>query len=178
LDILAHGLWPGIEALSRRRVIAARSKIAVVALAVLPDIVHIVPPAVAAISGAMPWSTVWTYAAAAPGTEPAMPALVALLSHHLHCIMHSVVVLGAATLVTSLLAPSVSLALLGWWLHYYVVPIFYPLTYWGLNGIAWNQPWFMVVNYASVVVALIFITKSRRASQEETATGPMQRARF
>lgn len=176
MDILAHGLWAGIgiEALSRRRAITARSKIAIVALAVLPDIVHMVPTVVAAILGSMPWSTVWTYATAAPGTEPVMPAFVALLSHQLHCIMHSAVVLGAVTLVASLLAPAASLALLGWWLHividvfthstdYYVVPILYPFTYWGFNGIAWNRPWFMVLNYASMVVTLMFLTMSRRA---------------
>ncbi len=49
--------------------------------------------------------------------------------------------------------------LLGWRSHividvfthsadYYAAPVLYPITECGFNGIAWNTPWFMGLNYA------------------------------
>ena len=39
------------------------------------------------------------YATASPGTEPALSPLIALLMHHLHCVMHRAVIAAAITLL-------------------------------------------------------------------------------
>ena len=51
------------------------------------------------LSGTNALQFVVAYSAATPGAEPALPPLVYDLTHHLHCAMHSVVVLGAVTFV-------------------------------------------------------------------------------
>ena len=53
--------------------------------------------------------------------------------------------------------------LLGWWSHilidifshsadYYAVPVLYPITMRGFDGVAWNTPWFMALNYLALAV--------------------------
>ena len=112
------------------------------------------------------------YAIAMPGQEPLLPPTVQLLSHHLHCAMHSVLLAGAVTLVCYALTRSLWVPLLGWWLHividvfthsadYYPVAVLYPIAQGGFDGIAWNTPWFMALNYIVLgVVGLWLILKS------------------
>jgi len=58
------------------------------------------------------------------------------------------------------------LPLLGWWSHiiinvfthskdYYPAPVLYPITYRGFDGIAWNTPIFMLLNY--LLLAAIYV---------------------
>ncbi len=60
------------------------------------------------------------------------------------------------------------LPLLGWWSHvlidvfthsadFYPSPVFYPVTYWGFDGVAWNTPWFMIINYLVMLSVAIVI---------------------
>ena len=64
--------------------------------------------------------------------------------------------------------------LAGWWSHividffthsadYYSVPVLYPFTYWGFDGLAWNTPWFLALNYAvlSLCIAALALTRRR-----------------
>jgi hypothetical protein len=177
MDILAHGLWvaAGAEWLRRKKRLTKRGVWGAVALSVLPDLVQIVPVALWAASTG-DGSALLAYIVAAPGEEPPMPPLVAALAHHLHCIMHSVIIAGAATLAAWAVSKRFPLVLLGWWAHialdvpthssdYYVVPIFYPLTYRGFSGIAWTTPWFFVVNYALLVAVLAWLYRTRRTGQ-------------
>jgi hypothetical protein len=64
--------------------------------------------------------------------------------------------------------------LLGWWSHividvfthsadYYASPVLYPITQRGFDGIAWNTPWFMVLNYSVLaVLALLIVSTAKR----------------
>ena len=119
------------------------------------------------------------YATALPGAGPALPPWVALWSHHLHCTLHSAVV---AFVVTLLLVPALVvrghrwpglwLPLLAWWGHilidvpthsadFYPVPVLYPLTMRGFDGLAWNTPWFMALNYAALAATGLWLWRSR-----------------
>jgi hypothetical protein len=96
MDILAHTLWAGagVTLLRRRVQVAPRTAALTVGLAALPDLLHLLPIVGGWLVGSGSFEVLRAYAIAVPGQEPAMPAVVTLLSHHLHCIAHSAVVAG------------------------------------------------------------------------------------
>ena len=174
MDILAHGLWAGVGAVAlQRRLRLTRSTVAVtVGMALLPDVVHLLPSLGWALFGDGSYAALRAYALALPGQEPVVPPLIGLLTHNLHCILHSAVVAAAATLLLWAMLRRFWIPLLGWWSHividvfthsadFYPSPVFYPFTQWGFDGLAWNTPWFMVVNYAALGVALVCLVRFR-----------------
>ncbi|MCW5661887.1 MAG: metal-dependent hydrolase [Burkholderiaceae bacterium] len=174
MDILAHGLWAGLGATFARRYrpVPARTAAAVVALAVLPDLAQLLPLLGLAVARG-DFHVLYAYATALPGGEPALPPAVALWSHHLHCVLHSAVMAAAVTALAWALMRTLWLPLLGWWSHividvfthsaeFYPSPVLYPFTYWGFDGLAWNTPWFMVLNYAAIAAALVWWLVVRR----------------
>ena len=177
MDILAHALWAGAAAVAVQQSVGLdrRSVAATVVLAVLPDVMHLLPILAWVVFGDGPVATLQAYAFPTPGQEPVLPAMVQLLSHHLHCTAHSLVVAGAVTLLIGVLLRRWWWPLMGWWLHilldipthsadYYPVPALYPFTMSGIDGIAWNTPWFMIANYAALAgVALWLALRRRRA---------------
>ena len=175
MDILAHGLWAGIgsAATARRWRWPRRGIAASMALAVLPDTVHMLPIVAWAPFGPDGIAAVWAYATALPGQEPAMPALVHLLAHHLHCVFHSAIVAGLCSLLVWRLWPAAWLPLLGWWSHvvidvfshssdFYPSPVLYPITQRGFDGLAWNTPGFQLLNYLALAAAALWLWRSRR----------------
>ena len=159
MDVLSHALWgaAAAEALRRRTGQSRNLVWAAAALAVAPDFVSIAPVLGWAIFHGDGLSLVSAYVTAHPGAEPALPSLTSALAHHMHCIAHSAVVAGFATLAVWWLGRGMLIALAGWWAHiavdipthsndYYAVPFLYPFTYWGFDGVAWTQPWVLVVN--------------------------------
>ncbi len=175
MDIVAHGLWAGaaVVALAPRRRPTRGVLGATVALGVLPDLVHMLPVVAWAIA-TRDASSAWQYAIATPGHGPAMPDLVQLLAHHLHCLLHSAVVAALVTVVVAWRWQRFWWPLLGWWLHividvfthsadFYPSPVFYPLTYWGFDGVAWNQPVFQLANYLALAGACgwLWVSRSR-----------------
>ena len=115
------------------------------------------------------------YAVAVPGEEPVLPAAVKGLSHNLHCIPHSAIVVAVVTLLVWWWRRSLWIPLLGWWSHvvidvlthsadYYPSPVLWPITREGFDGIAWNTPWFMALNYMALTALYFWIlTRWRRA---------------
>ena len=183
MDIVAHGLWAGVGvALARRhRPIPDRVAVSAVVMAVVPDLAQLLPLLVTALFAEGGWSVLRAYATALPGLEPAMPPLVAALTHHLHCTLHSAVVAGAVTLLVWRItrAAWVWYPLLGWWSHilidvfthstqFYPVPVFYPFTPWGFDGLAWNTPWFLAANYLAISLAWAGVLLTRTS----TGQGP------
>ncbi len=70
--------------------------------------------------------------------------------------------------------------LLGWWSHividvfthsadYYASPVLYPFTERGFDGIAWNTPWFMALNYLSLGAAVLWLVMTSRRSATRRA---------
>lgn len=178
MDILAHGLWAGVGlGLAQRRWhLTRRTMAATVAMAVLPDIVHLLPSFVWAAFGDGKFAAVRDYAIALPGQEPVVPHMVELLSHHLHCIWHSAVVAGVVTALLWGLRRSLWIPLLGWWSHividvfthsadFYPSPVLYPFTQWGFDGLAWNAPWFMLLNYITLAAVWAWLLRKRWAKR-------------
>jgi hypothetical protein len=173
MDIVAHGLWAGIGvALAQRRwPISPRTALTTVAMAALPDLAQLLPLlGRAAVSGEV--RVLRAYATALPGFEPALSPTVALWTHHLHCALHSAVVAALVTLLVWTATRSLWIPLLGWWSHividifthsaeFYPVPVFYPFTQRGFDGLAWNTPWFLAANYAAIALMLVLLAATR-----------------
>ena len=176
MDVLAHGVWAGIGvAVARRRwAISDREATATVALAVLPDLAQLLPLLGHALAGGGDGIRVLSaYATALPGHEPVLPPTVALWTHHLHCALHSAVVAGVVTALLWAMQRRLWIPLLGWWSHividvfthsasFYPVPVLYPFSQRGFDGVAWNAPWFMAANYVALVVTLLALLSRRR----------------
>jgi hypothetical protein len=175
MDIFAHGLWAGIGValVAPRWPMRRRTAVATVGMAMAPDLAQLVPLVVAALAGNGGWATLAAYANALPGMEPALPPRVALLTHHLHCMLHSAVVAAGVTLACWAWMRALWLPLLGWWSHividvfthskdFYPAPIFYPFTQWGFDGLAWNTPWFLLANHATIALVIAWLLWRRR----------------
>lgn len=174
MDILAHGMWAwaGGEVLRRHGYMTKRTHAAGVVLAMLPDVIQLIPVLFGVLIRQVSGSELVAYATANPGGEPILREWVSRSAHHLHCAMHSVLVLGALSLAAWRWRRSWLYPLLGWWLHiatdvpthsaaYYAVPIFYPVTYRGFDGFAWTSPWFIVLNYLALLAAGSWLYRTR-----------------
>ena len=182
MDIVAHTLWAGlgVAALRRHWPLPPRTVAATLAMAAVPDVLHLLPIMAWWALGSGEWAVVWAYAVAAPGKEPGLPATVDLLSRHLHCIMHSAIVAAAVTLVLWAVRRTLWIPLLGWWLHivsdvfthsadYYAVAVLYPFTERGFDGAAWNTPWMLALNYAAIVAAACWVWRPGKATPRESS---------
>jgi hypothetical protein len=180
MDIVAHAMWAGAGAvaLRRRAVIGRRTSVGIVALAVLPDLVPMLPVAAHALGGPDALGFLAAYASATPTTEPALPPAVAAWTHHLHCAAHSVLVVAAATALAAAWGIGRAFLLLGgWWSHvlidipthasdYYAARPFYPLSDFAVDGIAWTDPAMLAANYAALLVVYAWMLLPRRAIVE------------
>jgi hypothetical protein len=182
MDIVAHGLWVGIGlAAARRKHDISRSTVfATVGAAMAPDLIQLLPVLFAAVSHPDGIAVLRAYIMALPGFEPSLPPLVKLLTYNLHCLMHSAVVAAVVTAVAWWVTRSLWLPLLGWWSHividvfthsaeFYPVPVLYPFSQRGFDGIAWNEPWFLLANYAAIAVALAWLFATRRNGRQPLA---------
>ncbi|MEZ5644054.1 MAG: hypothetical protein R3E99_02630 [Burkholderiaceae bacterium] len=159
-----------------------------IAAALVPDLVHMLPVTWWALTDGA-WRDLIGYGLATPGQEPDMPLWVGLASHHLHCVFHSGLVAGTVHLlllwryraragdarVSDILPRFVAWPLYAWWSHilidvishsddFYPSPVLYPLTYAGLDGFAWNQPAFMVLNYLALGLTWAWLFRPGRPS--------------
>jgi LexA-binding, inner membrane-associated putative hydrolase len=174
MDIVAHTLWAAasVALLHRRRALPRRTVVATLGLAALPDVLHLVPVALWWLFADGTFAALRGYAIAVPGQEPGLPPLVQLWSHHLHCVMHSAPVAGLVTFIVWTARRAFWIPLLGWWSHividvfthsadYYAVPVLYPFTARGFDGIAWTTPWFMALNYLALAAAGVWLMLTR-----------------
>ena len=146
MDIVAHTLWAaaGATVLHRHHALSRRTVIATLVLAALPDVLHLLPIAGWWLFSDGTFADLRAYAVAVPGREPALPPLVQLWSHELHCVMHSAPIAGLFTAVVWAARRAFWIPLMGWWSHividvfthsadYYAVPVLYPFTGWLLS---------------------------------------------
>lgn len=117
-----------------------------------------------------------------PGTGRAGPGRYALAQAALH-ITHHAIVLGVITLIVCACRRQLWIPLLGWWSHglidvfthsvdYYPSPVLWPITRQGLDGIAWNTPWFMGLNYAALLVTCLCLWRAWRPLSHHEIAGP------
>lgn len=170
MDVLAHALWAGaaVALVHRRWPLSRRTAALTVTLAVAPDVPPLLPVLGWSVLGDGTASAVKSYAYATPGQEPTVPALIDFLSHNLHCVTHSVIVLGVITMLAWAWRRQLWVPLLGWWSHvlidmfthsadYYPSPVLWPITRQGFDGIAWNTPWFWGLNYVALMATYLWL---------------------
>ena len=185
VDIVAHGWWMGLglAAVAPRVPLRRRSATLAVGLAMLPDLVHLLPVAVGSLSSGAGLTTLRDYALALPGTEPPMPSTTAWLTHHLHCVLHSAVVAALVSVSLWVVLGRWWLPLLGWWSHividvlthsadFYPSPVLYPITYRGFDGIAWNRPGFQAANYSALAGLTLWLLWRRHRSRPAGGPAP------
>jgi len=108
-----------------------------------------------------------------PGQLPTLPPLIAAWSYHLHCALHSALVVSAVTLLLWIWRRPLWLPLLGWWSHlvidvfthsaaFFPTPILYPVSERGFDGLAWNAPSFLLLNYAALAAVAAWLWRSRK----------------
>lgn len=176
MDLLAHTLWVGAltTVIHRRHRLTTPTIVATLSLTVVPDLLHGLPIAWWWLFSSGTFADLRAYVFAMPGQEPTVPPAIEAWSHHLHCAMHSLVVAGGVTGLCWVSLRRFWLPLLGWWAHialdipthseaYYPVPVFYPFSYSGFDGVPWHSTLFMVLNYgALVLVGLLLAVTHRR----------------
>jgi hypothetical protein len=176
MDILAHTLWAGSGLLLWRGKKSTTSKTILLtsALAAVPDLLHLLPVAAWSAFHETSLLSLRQYVLAIPDKQPLLTPLITLLAHHLHCIMHSAITAGAISLLICTILRSFWIPLVGWWSHividvfthsndFYPSPVFYPVTMKGFNGIAWNEPWFVLLNYTVLAAVLCWVSIERVA---------------
>ena len=100
--------------------------------------------------------------------------MVELWSHNLDCVAHSAIIAAAVTLFVLALRSSLWIPSLGWWSHividvfkhsadYYPTPVLYSITERGFDGLAWNTPLFMLMNYAALCLTGLWLWFSRKS---------------
>ena len=190
MDILAHTLWAGAGiALWRRHAprqpIASRTAALTIGLAALPDMLPLLPVLAWWMAGAGGFDVLTAYVMAEPGRASGVPVIATLLSQNLHCAAHSAVVAGVVTLVVWKWRGALWIPLLGWWSHividvfmhsadYYASPVLYPINHRGFDGVAWNTPWFLALNYlalGAVGVGLLLAARRGCGPWERTGKG-------
>lgn len=175
MDIFAHALWVGAGAtlLKRKKKISSRTRWWTIALTVAPDIPLFIPVLLWSLSPSGSFKTFYDYIFTTPENEPSLPSTVVFISHHLHCVMHSMVIVAAVTFLTWFYLKRFFIPLAGWWIHilidifthskeYYAVPIFYPFSEEGFNGIAWISPKFLMFNYVLIACAYLWLFLNRK----------------
>lgn len=141
----------------------------------LPDLAQLLPLVGAALFGGGAGVRILSaYAAALPDFEPTLPPALGFAVHHLHCTLHSAVVAALVTLALWAARRSFWWPLLGWWSHividvfthsaeFYPSPVLYPFTERGFDGVAWNTPLALALNYAALAVAFGLLAWRRTA---------------
>lgn len=123
--------------LHRRRALPRSAVVTALVLAALPDVLHLLPIAGWWVFADGSFAALRGYAVAVPGQEPGLPPMVQLWSH----------------IVIDVFTHSAD---------YYEVPVRYPFTERGFDGIAWVTPWFMVLNYVALPAVGIWLVLSHR----------------
>lgn len=183
MDVFAHALWAGTGVMlaQRRWAIKPRTAAATVAVAVAPDIPHLLPIVGWSVFGSGTAAAVEGYAVALPGQEPSVPPMIEWMSHNLHCVTHSAIVAAVVTLLLWIWLKSLWIPLLGWWSHividvvthsadYYPSPVLWPITREGFDGVAWDTPVVMALNYLALAVVYLWLLRQRRRARIRKST--------
>jgi len=95
------------------------------------------------------------------------------LTSLLYSISHSFIVFALVFGLIYLFKKRIYFALFGWPLHifidipthsykFYPTPFLWPISNFKFGGISWAEPWFMILNYSSLLIISAFIYKKRK----------------
>ena len=95
------------------------------------------------------------------------------LVNTLYNITHSVIIFAAIFGLMFLILKRPLWEMIGWLLHilidipthsyqFYPTPFLWPLSGWKFNGFSWGTPWFLIANYA-IIVIVYFLLRNRNS---------------
>lgn len=173
MDVFSHGIWAGIGASGINKKTSKKINPYFAAFwGVFPDVFAFSPYFLWMI-----WNRLRGIEVKPMNMEPQNG--ISLLSEQLYNISHSLVIFSGVffLVVSSKLLMSranfrvktlVPISMFGWLLHilldipthtyeFYPTPVFWPLFGWKFDGFSWGQPWFIALNYSSILLALYFL---------------------
>jgi|SRR3989344_1955576 len=91
---------------------------------------------------------------------------------------HSLIVFAAVFLLIFFITKKWFWPMLGWPIHilidipthstrFFPTPFLWPLADYRFDGISWGTPWFMLLNYSSIIIVYFWIAHSRAKSKKK-----------
>jgi hypothetical protein len=171
MDILAHGLWAGAayKAINKKVKKPFNIKMAVF-WGVFPDLFAFTIGFVwlfgNLIFGGMSFSDLPQPQEAEPAPQDTLP--IFHLTSTLYNISHSAIVFLIVFGILFLIFRRPIWELGGWMIHilldipthsyrFFPTPVLWPLSGWKFNGFSWATPWFLIVNYAAIIIIYLLL---------------------
>ena len=170
MDIIAHGLWTG--AVYKAANFTKKKPFRVwwaVFWGTAPDIFSFALPVLWVIwhwvSGGLDRSL---FVGPENGVPPAQHlSPIFPITRQLYSFSHSAIVFAAVFLLVVLVQRRFMWEMGGWLLHifidilthsyrFYPTPFLWPISDWRFHGIGWRTPWFMAVNYSTLLMIYLF----------------------
>ena len=175
MDIFAHGLWAGADAKAAKKESKKPIKVwLTVFWGVIPDLFAFVPAFIylfyQALIVGQGFAILRPHADIESETVQHQVPLFDL-STALYNYSHSLVIFALVALLVWLLRKKVPWEMLGWPLHilidipthsykFFPTPFLWPVSNLEVNGFSWGTPWFMILNYGSLLA--LYVVLSRR----------------
>lgn len=175
MDIFAHGLWAGAAAkVARNKKPSLNLNFwKVVWWGVFPDLFAFTIPFIWLF-----WNLIFGdfNFADFPRPEAGEPPtalnqfFVFRLASSLYNFSHSAIIFLIVFGIILLILRRPVWELLGWFLHilidipthsyrFYPTPFLWPLSGWKFDGFPWGNPWFLIINYAAIVITYYLLRK-------------------
>ncbi len=182
MDILAHGLWTAAGALTAKKKLKNKMRVGLAAFyGVFPDLFSFTVLTVWYATQLLTGKVSAGHLPEPSEIEPSSPDTLWIfrLTNLLYGMSHSVFVFLAIAAIVFIFKRRVVWEMAGWLFHigidvfthsysFYPTPVLWPVSSWRFNGLSWETPWFMAVNYAALLLLyLFFIKKSLLSVSEE-----------
>lgn len=182
MDVLAHTLWAAVAAKGANLKLAASGRKPVFNVrwtafwGVFPDLFAFAPLFAWLIFSGFFRS--FPFPAAIVDKSSSAPFYrIFAITGELYNLSHSLLVFGFIFALCWFFSRRMIWSLSGWLLHivldipshsfrFYPTPFLWPLSDFKVNGISWAEPWFMAVNYAALIAALIAVWRFGRKKAE------------
>jgi hypothetical protein len=183
MDILSHGLWAGAVAkIANKKLKKPISVWRTAWWGIFPDLAAFILPTFLAIYGLIlgkyPASE-FLYRAGVDAPWYSNDEFLFNLIHQIYSFSHSFFVFGAVFLVAYVILKRPVWEMSGWLLHILIdIPThtalyaelfptttLWPFSHWTFNGIGWAHLWFLIPNYAAIIIVYIllhFIKKNKK----------------
>ena len=176
MDIFSHGLWAGAGAMGLNKAQTKRwlNVWATAAWGVFPDLFAFSIPFIFII-GSLIVGNGHLSDFGPHRLEPIAgrdSVWLFQLASALYNISHSLIIFSVVFFGVWAYFKQARLELLGWLLHiimdvpthsyaFFPTPVFWPLFDWKFNGFSWGQPWFLLLDFSSLLLVYAFLWKKR-----------------
>ncbi|MBI4050587.1 MAG: metal-dependent hydrolase [Candidatus Doudnabacteria bacterium] len=180
MDVFSHGLWAG--AVYKALKLKTRKTFSVkwaVFWGVFPDLFAFAVPLLGLL-----WNLSFKGISLAdiPGpstTEPPPQDSLWMftLATALYNLSHSLIIFTVLFAIVYLIFRRPIWELGAWVLHiiidvpthsyeFYPTPLFWPISSWKFDGFSWANPWFLLINYAAILIVFLFLRAISRGGRQ------------